>query len=1294
MHQNATGILQEIPDLRSSLKDIAGQRVTMATVCLYPPLTSHALKTLQRQRQHGCFHADTGAKWLLDRSEACLMLASKLRRLRLRLPVLREGAFAGKPRIYSLMALCAAHLNGKVTLDSIEWTLNAFQTHSELALCEVEQALNCMQWVLLDRVGLYANALIDRVKACKEAERTAQKIRKRAKHNIQFSTVTDGIGFAAQLQRSLIRFPDRFLQYSGECAEAIHMSAEQVNRADRLICIRRERDILNALNSLQSIAYEAEPACFLKTHPAVILLSRQNEYVKLDEAGKDYLLLRVKRLARRAGISETRVVERAIRFANQNETSAGILEYLWEDNKLMVRFLKIRFVDGQKMARAAEFSILWIILPVLMAFYLFVAIRSRGVFLEILGGAFFGFIVLYGCIQSLLERLFAWIMPAKRLPRYKVIPEGTSTAVVMAVIVETKEQIDSHFRQLQIQAQAFSEASQFILLCDFPSSGQKEDNLGLALTQYGQEITDKLNHLKPNRFLFATRPRTYVQKEGKWIGFERKSGALLALNDAILGKMEGVGVYGGSLAAGTQYVLTLNEDTFLPPGEAQRLVCTLAHPYNTRYAVMQPSMATRASTLANSALARLYAKPGMRFGHDTASDVEMDVYNMGTYLGQGLYDVRRFLKAVRNLPEGMLLSHDYMEGALAGCALVSDVQALQSFPTRHSSYTKREHRRIRGLWQQLPFLFGKRDKEGNRITLNAHRRLWLIEQMMGSLVTLATTQLLAIATFSVLPFWLYLFFALVPYICPFLSFLLAVLSVLFIRKERHAYSFSIRRLFRKVMTDFILCPFDASIALDAIVRTLYRMLISKKKLQEWITKDQAEHGDAHSLLGYHAQMIPALLFNLLMVVFIRINKPNHLLSIALIAFVWFLSPFVAQRLDHRNKMRKPLFPAYWTNLCRQTYEYFVRMTRENPLPAQAIWFEPNHITRYTTLSDIAFALLSHVCARELQFIGREEAAKRISEILAAIEALPKWRGHPNSRIDLNAKNSVPDYICTLDSANICIALMVTEQALNTDIECELANRAKALWEAIDFTQLFSEDKGFFAAGIHVRTGILTQSLHSMYATRERLPSYLAIGRNQVNPDHLFKLKREYGLRFPFRHPLCASGTIQEYLWPRLFFALKPYTMEQLMMRYAVSAQKRTARKKHRPVGMSEAVEPMPSDDKPYTAYGIRETSIDPLVKEGNTAVPYVSALLAPFDEILAYDTLCDMERRGMRCNLGFYDALLCENKREKSVCAMVTLHQGIVLCALTNLLTDDKIAKWAAKSIPIATMLPIYECSY
>ena len=56
------------------------------------------------------------------------------------------------------------------------------------------------------------------------------------------------------------------------------------------------------------------------------------------------------------------------------------------------------------------------------------------------------------------------------------------------------------------------------------------------------------------------------------------------------------------------------------------------------------------------------------------------------------------------LPEGRILSHDALEGAYLHGGYMGDVEFCDSFPTRPLAYYKRQHRWIRGDWQNGPWI--------------------------------------------------------------------------------------------------------------------------------------------------------------------------------------------------------------------------------------------------------------------------------------------------------------------------------------------------------------------------------------------------------------------------------------------------------------------------------------------------------------------------------------------------------------------------------------------------------------
>ena len=82
-----------------------------------------------------------------------------------------------------------------------------------------------------------------------------------------------------------------------------------------------------------------------------------------------------------------------------------------------------------------------------------------------------------------------------------------------------------------------------------------------------------------------------------------------------------------------------------------------------------------------------------------------DVFQEGSFIGKGIYDVDAFQQAVAGrFPENTVLSHDLIESCHARSALVSDVELYEEYPSRYNTDINRRHRWIRGDWQIAQWL--------------------------------------------------------------------------------------------------------------------------------------------------------------------------------------------------------------------------------------------------------------------------------------------------------------------------------------------------------------------------------------------------------------------------------------------------------------------------------------------------------------------------------------------------------------------------------------------------------------
>ena len=162
-----------------------------------------------------------------------------------------------------------------------------------------------------------------------------------------------------------------------------------------------------------------------------------------------------------------------------------------------------------------------------------------------------------------------------------------------------------------------------------------------------------------------------------------------------------------------KYVITLDSDTQLPREAARQLVATMAHPLNRPcfddernvlcdgYCILQPRVALSLPSARRSWFVRIFGgQAGIDPYTGAVSDVYQDLFQEGSFIGKGIYDVDAFERLLgRRFPENLILSHDLLEGCHARSALISDIELYEAYPAQYSADTGRRHRWIRGDWQ-------------------------------------------------------------------------------------------------------------------------------------------------------------------------------------------------------------------------------------------------------------------------------------------------------------------------------------------------------------------------------------------------------------------------------------------------------------------------------------------------------------------------------------------------------------------------------------------------------------------
>ena len=142
---------------------------------------------------------------------------------------------------------------------------------------------------------------------------------------------------------------------------------------------------------------------------------------------------------------------------------------------------------------------------------------------------------------------------------------------------------------------------------------------------------------------------------------------------------------------------------------------------------------------------------------------------------------------------------------------------------------------------------------------------------------------------------------------------------------------------------FLLIPYKAYISLDAIIRTLYRVIFSKKKMLEWQTAESVEKNIENSFLGYIKKMYINLIFAVLLILCTGISN----ISALAISVLWLVSPIICYLSGIKNnKMPKDYLNENEKQevrlLARKTWRYLAKLlTRQLKLHLYMTQLKPS-----------------------------------------------------------------------------------------------------------------------------------------------------------------------------------------------------------------------------------------------------------------------------------------------------------------------------------------------------------------
>lgn len=829
----------------------------------------------------------------------------------------------------------------------------------------------------------------------------------------------------------------------------------------------------------------------LSTVEATLQRDPAGVYGRMDAVTRNRYRDAVAFCAAHAGVAEQAVAELVLKLAADASTQAG--PGAGDDGSVAAAHVGHwligrgrRQAERQLRVRRSPRQLLWHVLrrhPSWLYFVPIAAITITGVLLSApeilsLGWAYMPLVALVVAVAVSEPgvALINWAAtrdivphPLPRLDFSTGIPARWRTLVAVPCMLGSAAEVDELVRDLEIRCMGNRDANVFFaLLADFidaPQAVMPGDADLLARAVAGIEALNA-RHAAGDvpRFALFCRDRVHNASDDIWMGWERKRGKLMALGRFLRGrKTADLHLCVGDAAAlrSVAFVITLDADTELPPAAARRLVATMAHPLNrpvrderrrrivAGYAVLQPRVSVGASRPQASRLAHLFSEDIVLDPYTgLVSNSEQDLYGETSYIGKGIYDVDAFAWATDGrFPQQRVLSHDLLEGSYARTGFASDIELFEHYPDSYRADMQRRHRWTRGDWQIAAWLLPRvPDADGRRVrnALSLHHRLKLLDNLRRSLVPAALLLILCNA-------WLVghhpVYWTAFVVVVVFAPTLLALSQRVMARNRRTPWRLHWRlcgaaagRMLGQAVLRLVMLPFEAFHWLDAIARSAWRVLVSKKKRLQWAPagtvarRAQDDVADCYRVMA----TAPAVALATGMALFLQARDATTWALAAPLLLAWAAAPLIAWWLSQPApaELDEPLAAAdrAWLQaVARRTWHFFDAQVgaATQGLPPDNLQEYPHEMVAHrTSPTNIGMYLCALWSALDFGWITRAEAHERMAGALDTLERMERFKGHLLNWYDTgNLAPLTPRYVSTVDSGNFLVSLIVVARAL-------------------------------------------------------------------------------------------------------------------------------------------------------------------------------------------------------------------------------------------------------------------------
>lgn len=470
---------------------------------------------------------------------------------------IKNGFYDGFARIYVLASEIINFTDNKIETENLEKYLTAYQTKKTLNMDEIWNIGFFLQIAIIENIRQICESIyVSQIQKLKVEQIVEKAIENKSSSGFKIFHTNRNFRRISSMKYSFIEYmsyklkkygkkTEKYLGVLEEIVEKTGTSVSEVIRREHFDIAVKRVSIGNCITSIKRIQRINFLEIFEKINGVEEILKKDpaKVYDKMDYKTKDAYRQAIKEISKKSKISEIYIAKKLLELAeNENGKKSHIGYYLFGRNRSII-YEKIGAKIQKYMSeeRKAKYYISMIaVFSVLISMLISLCINTN------IACKIVAFFILLIPVSELVIQIFQYLLSKfvkpKLIPKidfYNGIDEENATMVVIPTILKSREKVKELMKKMEVFYLANkSENLYFCLLGDCSESAKKEEDFDKEVIDEGLKQVQNLNEkYKKDIFYFAYRKRKWNEKQGSYLGWERKRGALTEFVEVLLGNM-------------------------------------------------------------------------------------------------------------------------------------------------------------------------------------------------------------------------------------------------------------------------------------------------------------------------------------------------------------------------------------------------------------------------------------------------------------------------------------------------------------------------------------------------------------------------------------------------------------------------------------------------------------------------------------------------------------------------------------------------------------------------------------